>query len=295
MTTTMTATKTSTITFNNKHDAPLTACLFQPDIDPSAITTAILLAPATGIQQGFYAAFASYLAEQGFAVLTFNNEGIGDSLTGNIKNCHASLVSWGKYDMTAVLECLKSKIPHAKYHLIGHSAGGQLFGLMDNYTDLTSVFNVACSSGQIKNMKMPYKAKAMWFMDFFIPTSNLVFGYAKTDKIGMGEPLPKRVAQQWRKWCNGSGYIATDFGKAVKNHYYDKITTPSLWINAPDDDIANDANVADMIRVFPNIQASTKTLIPQDYGLQDIGHMKFFSRKSQILWKIAVDWIKQNA
>ena len=131
-------------------------------------------------------------------------------------------------------------------------------------------------------------------MDVFIPVSNVLFGYTQSSKIGMGEDLPKNVAKQCRDWCNGAGYIKTAFGKTVKTHYYNEVNLPAMWVNAPDDDIANDKNVADMIRVFPNMQATTQTLKPKDYGLQHIGHMKFFSRQNQPLWQQTLDWLHQH-
>lgn len=280
-----------TIEIITKHPATLAATLFKP----TTLKAAVMIAPATGIKRQFYQNFAQYLSEHGFGVIIYDNEDIGESVQGNLKQSNASLISWGRYDMTSVLDQLIAAFPNTTYHLIGHSAGGQLFGLMPNHHKLTSVFNVACSSGQIRNMAMPYRAKARYFMDVFIPVSNALFGYSKTSKVGMGEDLPKNVAKQWRDWCNGAGYINTAFGKTVKTHYYDEVTLPALWVNAPDDDIANDKNVADMIRVFPNMQASTKTLMPQDYGLKHIGHMKFFSRQNQVLWQQAIDWLTEYA
>lgn len=280
-----------TIEIITKHPATLAATLFKP----TTLKAAVMIAPATGIKRQFYQDFAQYLVEHGFGVIIYDNEDIGDSVQGNLKQSNASLISWGRYDMTSVLDRLTTEFPNTTYHLIGHSAGGQLFGLMPNHHKLTSVFNVACSSGQIDNMAMPYRAKARYFMDVFIPVSNALFGYSKTSKVGMGEDLPKNVAKQWRDWCNGAGYINTAFGKTVKMHYYNDVTLPALWLNAPDDDIANDLNVTDMIRVFPNMQASAKTLIPQDYGLKQIGHMKFFSRQNQVLWQQAIDWLTEHA
>lgn len=275
--------------------ATLAATLFTPQValGYTPVKAAIMLAPATGIKRQFYQNFAQFLAANGYGVITFDNEGIGDSLDGDLKQSNASLISWGRYDMMAVLARLIGTFPDTSYHLIGHSAGGQLFGLMPNHDKLTSVFNVACSSGQIRNMAMPYRAKAMYFMDVFIPMSNLVLGYTKTASMGMGEDLPKNVAKQWRDWCNGSGYIKTAFGKTVETHYYNQVKLPAFWLNAIDDDIANDKNVADMIRVFPHMQATTKTLNPKDYGLTHIGHMKFFSRQNSVLWQLALDWLEQ--
>ncbi len=273
----------------------LAASVYRPK---SEITKAIMIAPATGIKRQFYHNFAQFLAENGFGVITFDNEGIGESLSTTIAKCDASLVSWGRHDMPAVLDALQYEFGDASYHLVGHSAGGQLIGLMPNYAELSSIFNVACSSGCIANMDVPYKFKGMFFMDVFIPISNLALGYTPADKMGMGEPLPRSVARQWREWCNGSGYIKTALDKTIHTHFYNKIAMPSLWLGFTDDEIANSENIDDMIRVFPNMPAEKHYLNPKDLGVSSIGHMRYFSRKTQAqapqLWQMAIDWFKDK-
>ena len=273
----------------------LAATVYRPK---NEVKKAVMLAPATGIKRQFYHNFATHLAENGFGILTFDNEGIGESLSSALAKCDASLISWGRHDMPAVLDALQDEFANATYHLIGHSAGGQLIGLMPNYSALASVFNVACSSGRIKNMSMPYKLKAMGFMDAFIPLANLTLGYTPSDKIGMGEPLPRGVSRQWREWCNGAGYIKTAFGKSIQTHFYNDITMPSLWLGFSDDDIANSKNMDDMIRVFTKMPVEKQFLNPEDFGLNHIGHMRYFSSKTNAkapqLWQIAVDWLAKQ-
>lgn len=261
---------------------------------PQKLKAAVIIGTATGIKRGFYHSFASYLAENGYGVISYDNRCIGDSIQNNINNGNASLITWGSLDMPAVMEKLKMSFPNTSYHIVGHSAGGQLIGLMPNYKDIASVFNIACSSGSVRNMKMPYRLKAIFFMRVFIPLNVLFFNKSNSQWLGMGEPLPKHVAKQWAKWCNGVGYIATDFGKAVKTHYYNEINIPAQWIYAIDDDIANENNVKDMIRVFPNMKAEIIALNPKDYNLNEIGHMKFFSTKSKQLWSLAIEWFEKN-
>lgn len=266
----------------------LSAMLFEPD----HLKAAVMIAPATGIKKTFYYSFASFLAENGYGVICFDNRGIGASGDGSISKSEASLVSWGKLDMTAALETLKSNFPNTDYHLIGHSAGGQLVGLMDNAMDLKSVFNIACSSGCLRNMEYPFRLKAVFFMNYFIPFSNLLFGHTKSHWVNMGEPLPKKVAAQWSEWCNGEGYVKVELDKAVLKHNYDTLMFPSQWLYATDDDIANYKNVKDMIRVFPRIDAEIIPLKPADLGYKHIGHMGFFSSKKKDLWRYAVDWLE---
>ncbi len=273
----------------------LAATVYRPKDEVKA---AVMIAPATGIKRQFYHNFATYLAASGFGVITFDNEGIGESLSSNLAKCDASLISWGRHDMPAVLDALQDEFADATYHLIGHSAGGQLIGLMTNYKALTSVFNVACSSGQIKNMDMPYKLKAMGFMDAFIPLTNLTLGYTPADKIGMGEPLPRGVARQWREWCNGAGYIKTAFGKSIHTHFYDELDMPALWLGFSDDEIANSKNIDDMIRVFSKMPVEKYYFDPEEFGLNSIGHMRYFSSKTNAkvpqLWQMAVDWLAKQ-
>lgn len=252
---------------------------------------AVMIAPGTGVKRKFYTPFASYLTENGYAVITYDNQGIGDSLVGKTKDCEVSLQDWGYQDQTEVLEYLKKAFPDVQYHLVGHSAGGQLVGLMHNWKTLSSMFNVGCSSGSIRNLSYPFKFRALYFMKFFIRVNNLLLGYTRTDWVGLGEPLPKKVAAQWSSWCSGQGYVKTAFGKTISQHWYDEVDLPSIWLNAPDDEIANDANVDDMIAVHTKLKPERLKLEPSAYGLKEIGHMKFFSRKSKVLWPIALDWL----
>ena len=278
-----------------ERNQPLAATVYRPK---SAVKKAVMIAPATGIKRQFYHNFATYLAKQGFGVLTFDNEGIGESLSTDLAKCDASLISWGRHDMPAVLDALQDTFADTTYHLIGHSAGGQLIGLMPNHNKITSVFNVACSSGRIKNMAMPYRLKAMGFMDAFIPITNLTLGYTPSDKIGMGEPLPRGVARQWREWCNGAGYIKTAFGKSIHTHFYNDVDMPALWLGFSDDDIANSKNMDDMIRVFTKMPVEKRFLEPKGLGLNHIGHMRYFSSKTYgkapALWQMAVEWLNKQ-
>ena len=262
-------------------DTLLAATLYTPK---EPLKGAVMIAPATGIKRQFYHAFANFLSEQGFGVICYDNRGIGDSAHGKLKYDKASLVAWGKQDMPAVLATLKKHFPHQPYFLVGHSAGGQLLGLMHNVGDLTAFCNFGSSSGSLRNMRKSYLLKAHFFMNLYIPFSNLLFGHTKSQWVGMGEPLPREVAKQWQQWCNGTGYVQTAFGNEVDEHFYNEITIPSKWLLATDDDIANILNVHDMISVFPKMKAEIEELNPDTYQVDEIGHMKFFSRKCSHLW-----------
>ncbi len=263
--------------------------------EPSRLKAAVMLGPATGIRRGFYRAFATWLASHGYGVITYDNRGVGDSLQASVSRCDASLVDWGRLDMPAVLEALQSAFPGTTYHLVGHSAGGLLAGLMPNARGLSSMFNVACSSGSLRNMRAGFRLQAEFFMNVFIPVTNALLGHTPAQWVGMGEPLPKRAAAEWRRWCNGRGYLATDFGRAIPddNHLYDALTLPSLWLHASDDPIANLANVTEMVGVYSKSDARIVTLDPAAEGLRAIGHMAFF--RHETLWGRTLGWLEKWA
>ncbi len=268
----------------------LTGTLFEP----VEVKSAVMIAPATGTKRQFYAAFAKYLCEHGYAALTFDNRGIGQSINGTLNEGNPSLTNWGTLDMTAALECLKNKFPNKQYHLIGHSAGGQLAGLMKNAKEIRSMFNFGSSSGSLKYSKYPFRLKSSFWLIAYIPVSNLIFGHTKSQWVGMGEPLPRKVGSEWSRWCNGKGYVKVDLNSKIKEHLYDDLELNSLWVHAKDDDIANYDTVKDMIRVYSKIKAEIVSLSPEEYGFKDIGHMKFFSKKKRKLWKMAIMWLGKN-
>lgn len=260
----------------------------------TALKGAILMAPATGIKRQFYANFATYLATKGYGVITFDNRGIGESLHVPISECDVTLQCWGEKDLPAAFEQLKLSFPNTSYHLIGHSAGGQLVGLMPNANEISSMFNFACSSGNLSNMALAHKFKAHFFMNAFIPMSNALFGHTKSQWVGMGEPLPRYVAKQWQEWCNGSSYVKTAFGKTIHNHFYNELAMPSMWVNAYDDFIATNKNTDDMLSIFPKLPVKRLTLAAHEHNLKEIGHMKFFSKRSKVLWTLALEWLAEH-
>ena len=269
-------------------------CLFGLLYKPlAAPVAAVMLAPATGIKQGFYTRFATFLAEQGIAVLTYDNRGIGDSPKDKKVMRETRLQDWGQKDMPAVLDFLQRQYPDLPIHLIGHSAGGQLAGLMPNANALTSLVTYGSSSGCLRNFTGSYKYQALFYMNVFIPVTNLLFGRTQSHWMGMGEPLPKGVGAQWRRWCNGQGYAKTEFGTSIKHQYYDQLTQPALWIRATDDDISPQANMEDILTVYHRLDVTRKIINPRDHGLTHLGHMHFFARHGLPFWADIVSWLKQ--
>lgn len=250
----------------------------------------ILIAPATGILRHFYTPLATALATRGHTVLTYDNRGIGGSLTGHVRDHQATLTQWGTHDLPAAIGHLHHHTTQP-IHLIGHSAGGQLLGLAPNHHLVTSIYNVACSSGSIHLMRPQHQPKGRAFIQAFLPASVKTLGYAPNHLIGMGEPLPAGVATQWSTCCSGYGYIETLFDTHIHTHWYNHITAPSMWINATDDFIATNPAVNDITRLHPNSPTHRHTHKPTDGNARRIGHMGYFWTKNNNLWRHLYTWL----
>ncbi|MCB0326766.1 MAG: alpha/beta fold hydrolase [Bdellovibrionales bacterium] len=255
---------------------------------------AVLIAPATGITKEFYTYFAQDLCQQGYGVLVFDFRGVGESIEGKLCQDNSSIVDWGQLDLSAALDQLQIEFPETSYHLIGHSAGAQLSGLTNSKTKLTSQFCFAGSTGRLKNMKMPFWIKAQFFMRVFIPLSNVIFGYAKLELMGMGHSIPKKVANQWSRWCRTEGYIKAGMGRDFEQHHYAQIEHPMFWVHASDDFIANRKNVEEIVAIHPKASSEILTLEPKEYGCREIGHMNFFRRSYSTLWPLAYEWLAKH-
>ena len=156
----------------------------------------VLICPATGVTKWFYHHFATWLSQQGFPVLVFDFRGIGSSLHGKLKDCTASIQDWGQLDIPAAIDTLVKKTGATQINLLGHSAGGQLLGIVPNFNLVKNLVAVSGSTGYVKGLKGKTKFLAPIMFHVIFPVSNLIKGYGTTKFIGMGEDLPKHVAKQ---------------------------------------------------------------------------------------------------
>ncbi len=202
------------------------AAQFYPAQQKDINALPILICPATGITKTFYHAFAEWLSQQGYNVLSFDFRGIGESLHGALKDSTASINDWGMLDIPAAIETLLKRTNAEKVIIVGHSAGGQLLGITPNYHKVAKVLAIAGSTGHIKGLKGKTKLLAPVMFNVIFPISSLFKGYGATQFIGMGENLPKNVAKQWAEFCSKPGYVMNAVGKSIFEDYHQEIQCP---------------------------------------------------------------------
>ncbi|MEM9932381.1 MAG: alpha/beta fold hydrolase [Bacteroidota bacterium] len=270
----------------------LSATLWIPKQDTGRI---IQFHNGTGIPASLYHHFWTYLAEEGFTVLAFDYRGMGQSLEGSLAESKATIAEWAYQDMTAVFEWVLAHYPTHKKILMGHSMGGQLFGMMHNAVHADLLVMIASSTGYWKDMPAPFKWFTALAWNVLIPFSNALAGYAKASFFGSGDDLPKEVAAQWRKWCMSPTYYEVDFETALAERYHHKLGSSLLSVRTTDDPIANDTTVEKLLAYYRNNKIERWRFIPEKLGLKKLGHAGFFSRKvKQIFWKPLVAYIREH-
>jgi predicted alpha/beta hydrolase len=144
------------ITFPAIDGYALGATLFLPR---GAKQHAVLINSATAVPRRIYRKFAGHLARRGFAVLTYDYRGIGDSrhrvIEGYIRpkslvGFKATMADWAALDITAAVSWMRERYHHLPLTYVGHSFGGQALGLLANNTDVKRALLVAAQAGYWK-------------------------------------------------------------------------------------------------------------------------------------------------
>ncbi|MBN3859972.1 hypothetical protein GKC56_05565 [Neisseriaceae bacterium PsAf] len=187
--------KKEKISFKNEKNDTLTGYYFNPESDTHQ--QPILFATGTGIKQSFYMKFCTWLCEEkNHPVFIFDFNDIGESLFIPLKESKAAIRDWGQYDIPAAIDLLCQKTGVDEIILVGHSVGGQLMGIVHNYEKISKITAISSSTGFVGNMLPAYRRKALFFFNIYIPICNFLFGYTKSEKVNMGENLPKEVARE---------------------------------------------------------------------------------------------------
>jgi predicted alpha/beta hydrolase len=264
-------------------------------LEPKSLKGCIQLNSATGVKKEFYLNFAKYLADEGYAVLLFDYRGIGESRPASLKGFKALNHEWGMKDMAATLDWLDNRFPSHKKYFIGHSAGGQQIGFMDNHHKINKAISVSSSTGYWAWLQSPYRYFTLWVWYVLAPIFTSTIGYLPSSWFKLGEDLPKGVANEWRSWCLSKNYFGKYLGKTISQHFFDQVKTPIHFLYPADDTIATDRTVESLKNFYSASPTTIEKIHPVDYGLKKIGHFGFFSRASkETLWPKTIKYFEHS-
>ncbi|HEX6721316.1 MAG TPA: alpha/beta fold hydrolase [Burkholderiaceae bacterium] len=252
----------------------------------SAAKGAVLIAGAMGVKQDYYAEFARWLASQGYAALSFDYRGTGESLpTGrSLRGFRADLFDWGR-DIDAAIDALLVRHPDAPLYVIGHSLGAQLPGLLRHRDRIAGLVSVAAGSGYWRDNAPQLKRIVLYFWHVLVPIAVAIAGYFPGKRIGKVGDLPRGVVLQWRRWCLHPRYLVGAEGEAVRARFA-AAKFPIVALSITDDELMTERGTRVLIDCYENAPRELQRIAPADVGVQRIGHFGFFRRQFQpTLWR----------
>ena len=282
----------SQLTLSCDDDFRLEATCFEAAGTPRAI---VVLASGLGVPRRVYQRFGEFLSAQGVACLTFDYRGIGDSQPPEGHEAEVDMYNWGRQDIDAAIRGAASLYPGAPIFLIGHSCGGQLFGLAPSCKQLTGAVLIAPSLPHATRYPRPDRYALRFLWRFMIPLLSIGTQHAQMSVPGMhGAMAPKGVFRQWARWCRSRNYLF-DARFKFDTTAYSMLTLPMLVIGISDDEQAPAAAIDALVQRFPAAEVERRVIDVQRMGFGKVGHMGFFRSKTRdALWFPLLTWITRT-
>ena len=259
--------------------------------DVHAARAAVLIVPAMGVEQQYYAPFAHWLFEQGYFVVTFDYRGMGHSRHGSLRALKADVMTWAQNDTSTMVDWVGSTVGSKPLLWVGHSLGGQILGLLSNAERVAAMATVAAGSGYWREYTPGLRrlAPLLWYA--IVPTLLPLFGYFPGRRLNMIGDVPAGVMRQWRSWCLDPEYL---FGveDAQWRVTYAQLRQPILSLSFTDDEYMSARNIESLHSFYSGAPRTMRRVDPKALGADSIGHFGFFRRRQgATLWPIVGDWL----
>lgn len=249
----------------------------------------IIVAGATGVPQGFYRRFAEYASARGYAVVTFDYRGVGESAPASLRGFEADFLDWSRLDLSAVVDHLGGSAP---LYLVGHSYGGHALGLLPNHELIAGTYMFGVGAGWHGWMPRSERPRVWLMWSVFGPIITRWKGKLAWSMLGMGEDLPLGVYKQWKRWCHYPRYFFDDPEVPEIAESFASVRSPILALNATDDLWAPPRSRDAFMNGYRHAPWHGIDVDPRTSGFGKLGHMGYFRPHAEPLWERALEWFK---
>jgi len=269
----------------------LDATWFEPAAPVRAVA---LMAPATGVPQRFYAAFAQWLSQRGFAVLTMDYRGMGSSAEAP----QASMRDWMLRDLPAGLVAVLARARQGMHRLpvvwLGHSLGGHALPLQARLHEVDAVLAVGAQLPAFRRWPSAHGRMGAWFFfKAWLPLWVGLTGRLPGWTFGGGPALPGPAAMDWSHWGGLPDYYRSDPSMAEHLHASRWQGVAQLWCISDDWIFGPEPAVRALQRAFDGApgRAELLHLHPQEVGARQLGHFGVFRRQhGERVWPL---WLQR--
>ena len=247
--------------------------------------TAIVVAPATGVPQGLYRAFAGWLAAQGVAAYTFDFRGVAASRPLRLRGFEAGFSDWAEDINTVLMHALSR---HPRVSLIGHSIGGFLAPVAEVAPALHRLVLVGAQTALWRDWPLRQRLPMFALWHGLMPAVTAAVGYFPGRALRLGEDLPRGVAMQWasRPWRDPFEHPPG----AVTRERYARVLPPVHLVAASDDHFATVPAQDRVEQRLLQTQVQRHVWHPRAAGLSRLGHFDVFRPRAALLWPQLLGW-----
>lgn len=277
------------IKFHTTNNTELAGIVFKPDSD---IRSAVLIAGGLCIPQRFYKAFATWLAQRGHLVMTFDVQGVGLSRSHknkqSLRHLDANMLTWAREDFPAAVDTLLNTVNGRRITLIGHSLGAHHAAMTHSETQarINNLISVAAGSGYWRDWATPSRVRAPLMLHIAAPMLIPLFGYFPGKSLGMVGDIPGPAMRQWIKWCRHPEFAwGADPEQVMPN-----LRSATFRIKAfsfTDDEAMTEQCTRKLLNATPNAPSTLVLVNPLDVGMTNIGHTGAFRQHAEHrLWEM---------
>jgi len=265
----------------------LAARWFEPP--PAAGVKAVaVIGAATAVPASYYRHFAEWLAQRGYAVLTFDYRGIAASRDALHVGEDVRLRDWARVDMAAALHAADKRRREEAHRQarelgllwVGHSLGGNSIGLVPGFAGkVDAVLGVAAQVAYLGHWSGFARVQAWLFFHWMLPLLVRLLGYAPGRVLGpRAQDLPAGAALEWAAWGRTPGFLFGDDSLARERSYDRFAGAVHLWSIADDHLFGPAAAVDALAGQFSAAQVTRHVVAPADLGVEKIEHFGPFRR-----------------
>lgn len=240
----------------------------------------VVIVPAMATSAVYYSTFASWLRDRGFAVMTFDYRGHGESLTGRMRDVDNDLVRWA-LDARDALAHAHDRAEGVPLTWLGHSLGGQILPFAD-HTTVNRAIHVASGTGYWRHNSPGARRYAPLLWKVIAPVAIAVAGYYPGRRLRILGDLPPRVMRQWAGWCMHPDYLVGEL-PAMRERFAE-VDLPIVSMSFTDDELMSATSISTLAQLYTAVDTTHARYTPAQLGVEQMGHFGFFRHNQVDLW-----------
>jgi len=267
--------------------------LWRPAHEPERGT--VIVNPATGVLARYYHRYARFLAEHGFAVLTYDYRGIGLSRPARLQRSGFRWRDWGELDFDAAVAWARRRDADGLLAVVGHSIGGFLPGFAPDADRVDRILTVGAQYAYWRDYAAGRRPGLFVKWHLVMPALTTLFGYFPGRRLGWLEDLPAGVAHEWsfRRARMEDSY--PDRERSLVLDRFAAVRAPIYALSMADDEFGTPQAVLRGLHYYRGSERRQVLLAPALLGFDAVGHFDLFhDRHRKGFWPSTCLWLRDG-